>query len=177
MKNNDNGTGLKKIKDLLYVIIGLLVVSLIIGVINTSNIVALSKDDTKTTDTEEETNSDYDVSKFTEVDFAGLKSAIAQDGYVVVYMGVSSCPNCVNFIPVLKQAQIDYNYTTYYVDMDKITQEEVTYIYSLDDYFDEEFGYTPLIAVFKDGKFVKGRTGYTEYASYASFLEASGLKK
>lgn len=177
MKNNDNSTGLKKIKDLLYVVIGLLVVSLIIGVINTSNIVALSKDDNTNTEEETEVDPDYDVSQFTEVDFAGLKSAIAQDGYVVVYMGVASCPNCVNFIPVLKQAQTDYKYTTYYVDMDKITQEEVTYIYSLDDYFDEEFGYTPLIAIFKDGKFVNGRTGYTEYASYAAFLEQSGLKK
>jgi len=177
MKNNENGTSLKKVKDLLYVIIGLLVVSLIIGIINTSNIVALSKDDNTNTEEETEVDPDYDVSEFTEVDFDGLKSAIAKDGYVVVYMGVASCPNCVNFIPVLKQAQTDYKYTTYYVDMDKITQEEVTYIYSLDDYFDEEFGYTPLIAIFKDGKFVNGRTGYTEYASYAAFLEQNGLKK
>jgi predicted bacteriocin transport accessory protein len=176
MKNNDYGTILKKVKDLLYVVIGLLIVSLIIGVINTSNIVALSNDG-NTTEEETETNTDYDVSEFTEVDYAGLKAAIAQEGYTVVYMGVASCPNCVNFIPVMKQAQTDYNYTTYYVDMDKITQEEINYIYTLDDYFDEEFGYTPLIAIFKDGKFVNGRTGYTEYSSYATFLEESGLKK
>lgn len=177
MKNNDYGTVLKKIKDLLYLVIGLLVVSLVIGIINTSNIVALSKDDSKTTEEETETNTEYDVSKFTEVDYAALKTAIAKTGYTVVYMGVATCPNCVNFIPVLKQAQTDYNYTTYYVDMDKITQEEVNYIYTLDDFFDTEFGYTPLIAVFKDGKFVNGRTGYTTYDEYATFLESCGLKK
>ena len=36
---------------------------------------------------------------------------------------------------------------------------------------------TPMVAVFKDGKYVNGTVGYTEYDAYAKFLEESGLSK
>ncbi len=34
-----------------------------------------------------------------------------------------------------------------------------------------------MVAIFKDGKFVKGTVGYTDLATYSKFLEANGIKK
>ena len=188
MKNND--TSLKKIKDLLYVIIALLVVSLIIGIINTSNIVALSSNNNTTNNNEEETNSDYDVSKFTAVDFNGFKDLIASKGTHVIYIGRSTCGYCVKFLPVLKQGQEDYNFTTVYFDITKVLdfsgetlaytdKDAYDYIVGLNSFFEENFsvGATPLAVIYRDGKFVAGSVGYIDYAAYSKFLEDNGINK
>lgn len=42
----------------------------------------------------------------------------------VVFIGDSSNQNCINFLPVLKQAQNDYGYKTNYLDISELDSED-----------------------------------------------------
>lgn len=175
MKNGEYLKMLEKIQKTLYVLIVLVIIGLIIGIVNSSNI---SKIDTKSSGTEEEeTVTEYDVSEFNKVDYAGLVEAVDNKDYTVIYFGRETCGYCVQFVPIMKQAQEDYGFTTVYVDITEVTEEEYNYLVSLGDFFSENYGTTPMVAVFKNGEYVNGTVGYTEYDSYASFLELSGITK
>jgi hypothetical protein len=60
--------------------------------------------------------------------------------------------------------------------MDKITHGEINFIFTLDDYFDEEVWIFSLIALFKDGKFVIVERVISDYSSYATCLKKVDLK-
>ena len=63
---------------------------------------------------------EYDVSKFSEVDYAGLKKIMKDDGTHVVYIGRSSCHFCAMFIPVMTEAQEKYGFKTEYFDITRV---------------------------------------------------------
>lgn len=137
---------------------------------------------TKADDTEEETDttSEYDVSMFTEKTTTEAVESIKKGDTEVVYIGRSTCGYCVKFLPILQQAQKEYGYTTTYIDLTKMTSDDQTSLLTLDNdekYISENFGYTPMILIFRDGKLVKGWVGYAEYSSFASFLEENGITK
>ena len=132
--------------------------------------------------TEEETDktSEYDVSMFTEKTTTEAVESIKKGDTEVVYIGRSTCGYCVKFLPILQQAQKEYGYTTTYIDLTKMTSDDQTTLLTLDNdekYISENFGYTPMILIFRDGKLVKGWVGYAEYSSFASFLEENGITK
>ena len=137
---------------------------------------------TKADATEEETDttSEYDVSMFTEKTTTEAVESIKKGDTEVVYIGRSTCGYCVKFLPILQQAQKEYGYTTTYIDLTKMTSDDQTTLLTLDNdekYISENFGYTPMILIFRDGKLVKGWVGYAEYSSFASFLEENGITK
>lgn len=165
---------ISQIKNGLYIIIALLIM-LIFTVI-------IVNGDKKTV--EEETTTEYDVSEFKSVDFDGFMSATKANGYNVVYIGRSTCGYCAKFLPIMKEAQNKYGYTTIYYDITQvidfvnnkiIDEDQYNQILSLDDYVKEEFGSTPMVLVFKDGKYIDGWVGYDSYENFASFIEKCGL--
>lgn len=184
MKGNEYNKRFEKIDKLLYVLIVLVSISLLIGIINMSS---GSSNTTDNNTTEEETSGEYDVSMFDSVDIVGLKEAIDNPlGPTVVYIGRASCGYCVQFLPVMQQAQDEYGFTTVYYDITQVidftsgaisNQDDYDYIVGLDTFFKDEFGSTPMVAVFEDGKYVNGHVGYTDYETYAKFLEDSGITK
>lgn len=157
------------------IVVALLLVFTAIMVKGTNN-----NNTTSNNETEETENTEYDVSMFESLDTTSAIDKIKQGDTQVVYIGRATCGYCVKFLPVLQQAQEDYNYKTIYLDLEKMTsddQESLTALDNEDSYISENFGYTPMVLVFKDGKLLDGWVGYSEYDSFASFLEDSGLKK
>ena len=104
-------------------------------------------------------------------------SMYKKDKTYFVYTGRSTCGYCVAFLPMLQQSISDYDYTLYYLDIDKLSNEDLTKIAELHDDFADTIGGTPMVYAMgkKDVKDIN--RGYTEYNTYASFLEKNGIKK
>ena len=60
-------------------------------------------------------NAEYDVSEFIEISYDEFLEKYNSSEQSLIYIGRSTCIHCVNFIPVLKEAQKNYNYKTYYL--------------------------------------------------------------
>ena len=189
MKNNINYTEvLNTIKYSLYVIIALLLVNVVIGIINVNDIRSLNDNSSNSAENNNDENElpEYDVSEFKEVNYSELKKEIKSEDYTVVYYGREGCGYCSMFIPVMNDVQEDYGFKHLYFDVTQVYNfnnntfvDEDTYkeITEINDFFEENFLSTPMIAVFKDGKFVDGTVGYQEYSTYASFIEKVGFEK
>lgn len=128
--------------------------------------------------TTEETG-DYDVSMFNEKTTTETIESINKGNTEIIYIGRETCGYCVKFLPVLEEAQEKFGYTTTYIDLTKMTTDDQTKLIELDNeegYINENFGYTPMVLIFKDGKLVNGWVGYAEYDTFASFLNENGIK-
>lgn len=137
---------------------------------------------TPSTGTEvEESLGEYDVSDFDTLTTTDALAEIKKGETEIVYIGRETCGYCVQFLPILQQAQDEYDYKTIYIDLEQMTSDDQTKLLELDNeekYIEENFGYTPMVLVFKDGKFSTGWVGYAEYDTFAAFLkEDAGLKK
>ncbi len=130
---------------------------------------------------EVEESVEYDVSMFTKVTADTLKDAVSGDTAKLVYIGRSSCGYCVKFLPVLQQAQEDYDYETLYLDITTVTtteqQDKILDFDNEEEFLEENFGGTPMVLLMKDGKLVDGWIGYADYATYAAWLEENGFAK
>lgn len=151
---------------------------IVILVINTTALFLSLKDTNSTTDKNTQTgeeNADYDVSMFDEKSITDVLNNTS--GTQVVYVGRSSCGYCIQFLPNLKQAQNEFGYKTVYVDISKVTQEEYDKIAAVDTFFSKSFGLTPMLAIFRDGKYINGQVGYVEYETLSKFLTDNGVTK
>lgn len=172
---------LKKLLICAYVIIALLAVNTVVTFI--SNVEVTSESE-KTTSTEEtqtgDQNVEYDVSMFDAVDAEKTVKLFKEDEIQVIYVGRETCGYCVQFLPVLQQAQKDYGYKTKYLDITTVTEDGQKAILEKDndeDFLATNFGATPMVILVKDGKLVDGWVGYAEYETFAKFLEENGFKK
>lgn len=165
---------IKKLQVCVYIIIVLLLV-------NTIALFAAVKDPSvkseETTETEQEETYEYDVSMFKTIDADGFVSAFNGSEMSVVYFGRATCGYCVQFLPVLQQAQSDYGYTTKYVDISTVSEEESSKITNLDSFLSNYWGSTPIVVLIKDGKIVDYQLGYTDYSTFAAILENNGFSK
>lgn len=167
---------LNKILKCLYVLIVIMIINTILLIAGISGNGSSSNDDTQTT-TEEE-NIEYDVSMFNAIDADGLVSAFNSSDMQVIYLGRSTCGYCVQFLPTLQQAQSDFGYTTLYLDITTVSEDDLTKIVALDEeFFNEYYGSTPLVLLVKDGKIVDSQVGYSDYDTFASFLTENGFTK
>lgn len=125
-----------------------------------------------------ESSSEYDVSMFDAIsasDFIKLFSD-KDSGTNVIYLGRESCSYCVAFLPTMQKAQSEIGYTTKYLDITTVEDDEATEIEGLNDFLKENYGSTPLVIVTKDGKYVDGWVGYGEYDDFVEFLNNAGVK-
>lgn len=122
-----------------------------------------------------ETN--YDVSKFNELDINNVLSLFEQKDLAVIYMGRESCHFCVQYVPILNAVQEELGFKTYYLDTLKIDVTSENYdkfIAKLDKKYEMDgenktlgefyktYGYTPITIIIKNGKMIDGHIGYTE---------------
>lgn len=124
----------------------------------------------------EESIGEYDVSSFETLTTTEALEKIEKGGTEVIYIGRSTCGYCVKFLPILKQAQEDLGYTTTYIDLEQVNTDDQAKLVDLDSYISDNFGYTPMVLVFRDGEYVNGWVGYAEYDEFASFLADAGIK-
>ncbi len=188
MKNNDIQKILNKIFTCSIVIIVILTLNTVLLINNGSSLGTKNSSDVEEKDTSE-SNSDYDVSAFEEIDASELTSKTKGEN-TVVYIGRSSCSWCVQFVPVLTEATNKYELNTLYVDIAKIidfnaggTKDQDSYdiltemktVSGFENYMEENFGSTPMLLIVKDGKLIDAQTGYVESEVLNSFLEKNGF--
>ena len=171
----DNTVLLTKI---FYSIIALIVISSLTFITVFVKLVNLPS--TTTNEPIEEASTEYDVSMFSELTTSEAVEKISDGSKYVVYIGRPTCGYCVKFLPTLQKAQKEYGYKTIYIDLEKMTSQDQTNILKVDNdekYIAENYGYTPMVLIFENGKLSKGWVGYAEYDKFASFLEDNGFKK
>lgn len=155
----------------------LIVIAIILTLNLLVNIVKGGTTTSKTNNNEvEESVGEYDVSSFETLTTTEALEKIEKGGTEVIYIGRSTCGYCVKFLPILKQAQENLGYTTTYIDLEQVNTDDQAKLVALDSYVSDNFGYTPMVLVFKDGKYVNGWVGYAEYDEFASFLADAGIK-
>lgn len=135
----------------------------------------------------------YDVSMMNEVDVEGVISLFESNDTYVLFVGRKDCSVCVDIIPALYESQIKNNYTTQYLDIEKVDRssedwakvveylsmestqrisedesgEEITETYG---YFLHNYGFTPTIIVIENGKQIAGSIGGSEKDVLVSWL-------
>lgn len=189
----------KKIHNLTYlVIIGFMItILLIIGLYfkNPTNDSASPKDENSS----ETTNAAYDVSNMNKVNVEEAVSLFNEKGLQVLYIGRENCGVCVQIVPILNKLQKEFNYKTNYFDLNSTSNwqtemkpltELLTFkttvkttikdkdgnskAVTLNDTVGKiflEYGFTPTIAIIKDGKMVDGFIGYKDYDSIKEILK------
>ena len=159
------------------VVIGiLLALNLCVNLISGSKNSTKSETENKKENNQQEEVADYDVSEFDTLTTSELDEKIKAGGTQVVYIGRSTCGYCVKFVPVMKEVQSELGFKTIYVDLEQMSSDDAETLYAYDDYIKENFGYTPMVLVFRDGSFVKGTVGYTEADGYKDFLSEAGIE-
>ena len=171
-------------EELLKKIVLFLKILIVIAVINTILLlVAIGEDGSKkkvsaenNTNTQE--NTEYDVSGLDAIDANTFLKLFSdkKSGTNVIYLGREGCSYCTAFLPHLKQAQSDLKFTAKYLDISTVSEEDANKITALNDFLSTNYGYTPIVIVTKDGKFVDGSVGYLEYDELVDFLNKSGVK-
>lgn len=173
----------KEIKVIMNKILLCLYTIIVILVVNTT--IVLLKDakfgTASASGDETQESAEYDVSMFTNVTADTLEEAISSETAKLVYVGRSTCGYCVQFLPVLQQAQEDYDYETLYLDITTVTtteqQDKILAFDNDEKFLEENFGGTPMVLLMKDGKLVDGWIGYADYATYTAWLEENGFAK
>lgn len=184
-KKADSKTNKKNVSEVNYteILTKIFYTLIVIAVISAANLfvniikngqVAETKESTETEETGE-----YDVSMFNEKTTTETIESINKGNTEIIYIGRSTCGYCVKFLPILQEAQNKFGYTTTYIDLTEMTSDDQANLIALDNeegYISENFGYTPMVLIFKDGKLVNGWVGYAEYDTFASFLNENGIK-
>ena len=60
---------------------------------------------------------------------------------------------------------------------DSVTKYLLSNLIKENDFYKENLLSTPMVVVYKDGKYVSGTVGYQQVETYAKFIEDAGMKK
>ena len=183
INTNDIISNLNAIKIILCLILIVLVVNVVLVSINMNKNVSSTNDNTVE---HGEEIPEYDVSEFNELSYSEYKKTIKSKGTHVIYIGRETCGYCAMFIPTMVEAQEKYGFKTNYLDISKIFNFETNSVIDqtaydemskFNDFFEENFLATPMVVIFKDGKYVDGTLGYQDIDTYSSFLEKNNFVK
>ena len=176
-------------------VLWLVVITMIVAIL--SLIFVISDDTSKTKTTEEtdtaetQSNGEYDVSKFKEVKAQDLNK-LSKDKTILVYIGRETCGYCVQFVPVLKEVQEKYSYTTYYIDIAKILDytggtgaldaeaDKIMQNFATSDSQKDvmnDWGATPMTLIIKNNKIVDSLVGAADAATLETLVKNNGLAK
>lgn len=138
-------------------------------------------------------NSTYDISSFNTLDLKGVLDLFDTKKTYVVFFGRPTCSACVKFLPTLKKMQEKYQFITQNLDITgvdaqssdfeklmKKLSKKVTLTVNGEKTtkeFGDFYGYTPMVFIIKDGKFVDGFVGAYSESNYEKFLNNNGIKK
>lgn len=93
----------------------------------------------------------------------------------IVMIGRDSCGWCQKYIPILSKIVKDKEIKIYYLDTDKLTNEENTSLNDSDSLFtSEEFG-TPTIILVQNNKITNYNIGYLEEKETINWLKEAGV--
>lgn len=183
-KNNVNNNEIISVLNSIKIVLYLILVVLVVNTVLLS--VSMNKDTNNNEEQKiEEEIPEYDVSEFKSINFSDFEKLISLKGTHVIYIGREACSYCAMFIPTMKEAQEKYEFKTNYFDISSIfnfttntiiDQKAFDKMSTLNDFFEENILATPMIVIYKDGKFVDGTMGYQSLDEYSKFLENNGFK-
>lgn len=176
----------QKINILIYIIMA---VSLVILILSFVNACSNSKK-----------NNDYDTSMMREVGVVDALELFNSSDTYVLYIGRETCDICHDLLPSLKEAQLNNNYITQYLDISKVdrdtdnwkklmnlldvetsttmdggqdeAEEVVTNTFG---YFINAKGFTPCVIIISDGRQVAGFFGDKDLVSLEDWLANYGI--
>lgn len=170
---------LNKIVLCLYAIIFLLIINTTILLLKNAKFGTVDDDSNKNNGADIST--EYDVSMFSSVTAETLKDETEKDELQIVYIGRSTCGFCIQFLPILQQAQKDYDYKTLYLDITTVTtteqQDRILELDNEEEFLDKNFGSTPMVLLMKNSEIIDTSLGYKEYSEYSEWLEKNGFEK
>lgn len=168
----------KRIRNIYIMLIAILCMT-IISTTSILSYVAVHWNDKSSNRQDLPNNTEYDVSSFTEISYDDFLEKYKGSEQSLIYIGRSTCIHCINFVPVLKEAQNKYGYKTYYLDISKIKEDEYNSIMKLNNFFDENFGMTPMVIIVKDGNIIDNGSflGEADIDTFSKFLEKVGYSK
>lgn len=162
----------------------------ILAALNLAFVVNSSSYSNSDSSTNTESLGDYDVSDFEEISASDIEK-LSKKETIVVYIGRSTCGYCIQYLPILKEVQTAYGYTTKYIDIAKILDFESTTGGILDQEAYEtlinmstsddqkgimdQFGSTPMTLVIKKNKIINSVVGLVDSATLGSLLQKSGF--
>ena len=161
---------------------GLLVILVLISLGLSYYTLTYIKDDHKEIKTQEK-EVKYDVSMFTSIDADKFIDLYKGEDKSLIYLGRSTCGYCIKFLPYLQKAQKEYGYKTYYLDITTVNDKNTEKIQELDEFLKDNYGYTPMVLVVKDGKILNKEVnnyegvGYTDYKTFTKFLKKLDYEK
>ena len=168
----------KRIRNIYIMLIAILCMT-IISTTAILSYILVHWDDKTTKHVNTPTNTEYDVSSFTEISYDDFLEKYKGSDQSLIYIGRSTCIHCINFVPVLKEAQNKYDYKTYYLDISKIKEDEYNSIMKLNSFFDENFGMTPMVIIVKNNNIIENGTflGEADIDTFSKFIEKVGYSK
>ena len=181
----------KKVTAILWLVVITMIVAILSLIFVISDDTTKSESDSDTTSTTEtESSAEYDVSKFKEIKAQDLEKE-SKGKTIIVYIGRSTCGYCVQFVPVLKEVQEKYSYTTYYIDIAKIldytkggtlddkANKIMQNFATTDDQKDvmKDWGATPMTLVIKNNKIVDSLVGAADSSTLETIVKNNGLAK
>lgn len=169
LKNSNSETNelLKKAIVIGYIIIALVVINIFVTIIVNGKVEEKGIYDT-----------DFDVSMFKTITVDELEDELDSGELTMVVFGKPNCEYTNQMLPILEQAQKDYNYVARYIDIRYVSESQRDIVLSYDDdteFLSEYLGTTPLIIVFKDGKMLDTWVGYEDYETFSKFLRDLGF--
>ncbi len=120
---------------------------------------------------------DYDISMFTSITADEFTKKFNNGDAMFVLSARGSCGYCQQFRYIAAESVEKYNYTLYYLDSAKVTEEQYAAIQKLDKKFEETYGSTPNVYYVKGKKVVAVSEGAVDAETYGKFLEQHGVKK
>ena len=173
---NEMNELLKQIRNILVVIACILLLNVIVTAMS-SNGGTTNNNGSTSTESGEQSLPVYDVSAYKEVTVDEMFTEVNTSGYKVIYVGREGCGYCKLFLDALNQAQTNFKYQTLYIDLDKVTSDGATKMQGISAEMKENFGYTPMVIVYKDGAYKDVWVGYDEYSAFEKFLTGLGMQK
>lgn len=155
-----------------------------------------SYDDDTTITTQDGTSNDstysYSTALFDEIDPANIDKE-SKGQTIVVMIGKQGCSACAMYAPTLALLQEEYDFTTKYIDFNKMItiNGQSAYISDEDGYeaitsltgtgydgwVEEHFGSTPLTLIVKDSKILYAVVGAADESTLTTQFDKLGIKK
>lgn len=98
-----------------------------------------------------------------------------EDDFVVTVLGMTTCPHCQNYKPVIEGVTNDEDLNLYFFEIDTVTNEDdfnaLENAYNLENYE----GAVPYTFITKNGEFVCDTVGAMDVENTKSFLKSCGV--
>lgn len=120
--------------------------------------------------TETPVETDYESEYYQIIGLAEFKSLYASSDPKLIYFGSDGCSACLSFKPIAKQFAKENKVNVYFVNLDKLTNEENEELGKL-----VEFQYIPFVTIYKNKKQLYGDSGVIQLSELKSLAIEKGV--